>query len=260
MNVNSYIKPKRFGHLIINDVFKNYRMALISIGAVFGTLLVIYLLSAIDNENQYFHLVSYPLLLFIGGFILSSLSFGELHHPQKNYVYLTLPAATLEKFLSKLVISTIGFIAVSSLLFFCFSAIAAWVSNLIFNHAGPLFNPFDPVILLNMKIYLITQSIFLFGAVYFRSHAFIKTILILFALSMIISIYSGVLGRLVFAKFFDGWHNGPAYVDFDTLPAFQSWADNFFIKVGKVFEFLFWYLLAPFFWVLSYLRLRETEV
>lgn len=255
MNVENYFNIRRFALLIKNDILKQYRTFLTAIGAVTGILLAIILLSHKSSGFWNFHLVFYPLVLFIGGFILSSFTFAELHHPQKSYVYLTLPCSILEKFVCKFLLTSIGYIIISAVLFYLFSIIAAGLNMLLFKQTFPVFNPFDEVILQNIRIYMVTQSIFLFAAVYFKKNNLIKMILSLFLLSIVCSAFATLVLRLTY---WDYWDNG--FLIFSNSSELGFHAEPFFRKLSQIFEFLFWWIMAPYFWILGFLRLKETEV
>ena len=259
MKLNKYFEPKRFFHLIKNDILTSYRTLLIAVGAVTGVLLVINVSSALSSDSWSFHLPFYPLVLFIGGFLLTSSAFAELHHNQKSYVYLTLPCSILEKFLCKLLLTSIGYVAGSMIFYYIFSAMAAGINMLIFGVTYPLFNPFHAVILRCVSIYLVTQSIFLFAAVYFKNHAFIKLLLSLFALSLAIGLFTALAGRIIFWDYFSGFGRIEHFGFADPF-AFQDFMKSFAITFSKIAEIIFWAVMAPFFWILSFLRLKETEV
>ncbi len=255
MKVENYFNIRRFALLIKNDILKQYRTFLTAIGAVTGILLAIILLSHKSSGLWDFHHVFYPLVLFIGGFILSSLTFEELHHPQKSYVYLTLPCSIFEKFVSKLLLTSIGYVVGSAVLYYLLSLIAAGLNMLLFKQTFSVFNPFDDVILQNIRIYLVTQSIFLFSAVYFKKNNLIKMILSLFVLSIVCSAFAALVLRLAY---WDYWDNGPLI--FSNSSDIGFYAESFFRKLAQIFEFLFWWIMAPYFWILSFFRLKETEV
>jgi hypothetical protein len=255
MGKNNVFNPKRFCQLLRNDIFKQYRTILVSAGAIVGVLLAIILLS--HNSSQYwnFHEVFYPLVLFIGGFIITSLSFTDLHHPQKSYIFLTLPCSIFEKFISKLFLTSIGYIIGSSLLYYLFSVIARGVSNLLFGEAFMLFNPFDQTIIHSMKVYLVTQSIIFFGAVYFKKNHLVKTIFSVFLFSIIMSLFTGLIIRIVFEPYFEITH-----FEFFSNAGFNHQLESFFENFVKAIEIFFWWIMTPYFWIVSFLRLKETEV
>ena len=258
MQLNLQFNFNRFWHLIKNDVVTNYRTLLTAAGAALGILLFINFISMLSTGEPAVSLVFYPLILFIGGYLITSLSFNDLHHPQRSYVFLTLPASNLEKFLSKLVLTTVGYVLGTLILYFLFSVLMSTVNLIIFQESHPLFNPFDRVIWITIGVYLITQSIFMVGAVYFRKHAFIKINLFLFIVQIALALFAVILVKLVFIGYFEGWQ-----FNFDDIKlpsiAVEQRLENFFWGFVQFMKFLFYWVLAPVLWLVSYFRLKETE-
>ncbi|MBN1413068.1 MAG: hypothetical protein JW969_19670 [Spirochaetales bacterium] len=263
MKLTTFFSIKRFWLLLRKDFYTQSRSCLIGLGAIFSILFIVNISSILTSSQWNFNLVFYPLTLFIGGFIVTSMSFTELAAERSRIPYLTLPASILEKFVSKLAVTSIGYTIVSLLLYFVFSVVAFAFNSLVFWQAHPIFNPLDPVILRTISIYLVTQSIFLFGAVFFRGNAFIKTVLSLFALAIVYTGFTWLAGIVTYyslsmntsvvfpAAFMNG---GPgSYPFFQGLRAFGE-------IVLSVIKVLFWAVMAPLFWVISFFRLKETEV
>jgi len=258
MQLNLQFNFNRFWHLIKNDVVTNYRTLLTAAGAALGILLFINFISMLSTREPAVSLVFYPLILFIGGYLITSLSFSDLHHPQRSYVYLTLPASNLEKFLSKLVLTTVGYVLGTLILYFLFSVLMSIVNLIIFQQSHPLFNPFDRIIWITIGVYLITQSIFLLGAVYYKKHAFIKTNLFLFLLQLTVSIFIVFLVKIVFWNYIQGWSFSPEDIILSS-PAVEQQLENFFWGFAQFMKFIFYWVLAPVLWLISYFRLKETE-
>jgi len=254
MRTNSYFNFNRLYHLIRNELITQYRTLLIATGAIFGVLLFLNIITINASRTWDFHKTFYLIVLFFGGYTYTASVFKELHQYPKNYAFLTLPASIFEKFLTKFLTSSIGFIIVSVITYFLFSIIASIVTRLIFGSNFPIFNPFQNNIITSIKVYLITQSVFLFGSVYFKSHNLLKTLLALFLISIVLSFYSVLLTRILFIWTYENNIIFPP-IEFD-IHTFESLGN----QLAQIFSFIFHFLLAPFFWVLTYLRLKETEV
>jgi hypothetical protein len=253
---------RRLGLLLRRDFSGGYRGVLMAMVAVGGFVILASVVSAFSRDLGPMHPTLYVQLLFIGGFIVTSLTFRELHLDGQSVFYLTLPGSALEKFLSKLLVTSLGY-AVGSLLFYtAVSSAAEGINRLIFGYGHPFFDPFDPTILLAAAGYLVTQSVFLVGSVYFRRLAFVKTVLYLVLFGIVLSIVTGVALWLVFRDYADGrtivlrpyleelGRSG------EMEKALLPLAEGFW----RAARLLFWIVLAPVGWVISYLRLRETEV
>ncbi len=248
----------RFWHLIKNDLLTNYRTLMIAVGAALGLFLFANIISMISVDRVLVLTVFYPLILFIGGFIVTSQAFSDLHHPQRSYVYLTLPASNLEKFFSKLVLTTVGFVVFTLILYFLFSVFMSLVNLMLFGQSYPLFNPFGQTVWITIGIYAITQSLFLTGAVFFKRNALIKTLFTLFILQLVLSIFVAIVGRILFWDLFHGFEFSINVIE----PSFdiqEKW-ENFLFGFVDLMKFLFFWVLAPFLWFVTYTRLKETEV
>jgi hypothetical protein len=258
MNRDSLFDWKRLIHLIKNEIVGSYRSLLVTTGALAGILLVIYLLQMIGHNSRDFLQVWYFLILFIGGFVVSSKIFSPIHDRRQNYIYLTLPASDYEKFISKLLLSSVGWVIGATVCYVLFSIIAMAVSQLIWEDSMGIFSPFKADYLTGMAVYLVLQSIFVFGSVYFQKNALAKTVGSLFLFGLCLALITGLLARLIFAKYIP-WHSN---WEFDCSQYFNHVVDikAFFHGFVTVVKYLFWFGLAPFFWVLSVIRLKETEV
>jgi hypothetical protein len=263
MRMNDFISPARFRLLLKKDFYTQYKTYFIGIGAICCILFIVNIASVASWNSWNFNLVFYPLTLFIGGFIFTSLSFGELASEQSRISYLTLPASVFEKFASRLLVTSAGYVLVSVAFYFVFSVIAFAVNMLIFGVAHPVFNPAHPVIVLCIGLYLVTQSVFFAGAVYFRGNALIKTIVALFVLALafwifMAIVFAGALYGIVAIRHidfpFDLFFKGQYY------PAVPHEFDRISTVFAVVIQVLFWFVLAPLAWVIGYFRLKEVEV
>ena len=156
-----FFNPRRFLLLLRRDFSNGYRSVLIAMAAVSGFIILFSAISVMLGGSGEFHTVRFAGLLFIGGYIVSSLAFRELHQPDRSYFYCTMPGSLLEKFFSKLLVTSLGY-ALGTLIFYTILAVASeGINRLIFCHSHYFFNPLDVNIFLMMGIYLVTQSVFL---------------------------------------------------------------------------------------------------
>ncbi|MBN1698978.1 MAG: hypothetical protein JW881_15780 [Spirochaetales bacterium] len=264
MRITDFFNIKRFWLLIKRDVYMQYRTYLIGLGAIFCILMIVNVASIASAKYWNFNLVFYPLTLFIGGFIFTSLGFNELYHEQGRVSYIVIPASVLEKFSSKLIITSIGYVIFSLVVYFLFSVLVFFVNTLIFGLAHRIFNPFHPVIWLCIRVYCITQSVFLFGAVFFRRSAFVKTILGLFGLATCYVLFAAAVFLTMYLVLSAGGH---IYFSFElfTQTGPKGFGEPSVIRTIAVLlaynaNIFFWFGLAPLLWVTSYFRLKEIEV
>lgn len=264
MHANEYLSEKRFWHLLKHDVVVNLRQSLIGIGAVFGLLLIINVASVTSWDQWNMHEVFYPLTLLIGGHVFTSLAFRDLFHKQKSYVFLTLPASQIEKYLFKLISTTIGFAAVATIVYFLFSLLASGITTLFFRIAHPVFKPFSPFVWDVIPFYLVTQSVTFFGAVYFKKLHLLKTILSLTVFGILAGVVVTLLARVIFWEFFTGFftpNTEALFLDLDIsyfgqYPSFERFTKTLIL----VAQILFYAVMPLFFWITGFIRFRETEV
>ena len=254
MESNSFFDLNRLKNLLIRQISVNYRTWLIATGAItgfvmfVGTLNLIFDVENLDAESIFGFVLP---VFFIGGFIFTSMIFSELHSPHRGYLYLMLPASALEKLVSAWL--------VTSVLYVLFASCIIWLINLYFIFIAEVFttkyvelvNLFSFDILKIFGIYMVFQSIFFLGAVYFRKINFLKTILSGFVFVVIITVYSGLLSKLLFGS-----------ASFDNKTALDISSMNYTAEhvLKPLAEYLFWFALAPFFLIVSYFRLKERQV
>jgi hypothetical protein len=221
----------------------NMPSILVAAGAVFGSLLLISVLVGRYYPHNIAGLV--PLFFFcytLCGLILASKMFSELHTPQKAYSYLTLPVSTSEKLLGSWLLSSPVFSAVFlgiALLLFTIACALAGKMEL----AGEMFGREARV---SVMKFLIFQTVFFLGAVYFRNNNFLKTLLTLFLFSVAIGIYIAIMSWLLL----DGTYFNVAH------PQLAELVQN----AGRIIELAYWTLLGPFMLVTAYFRLKERQV
>ena len=254
----SIFNIKRFGLLLRNDLFRNYRTLLIGAGSVAAIYLIIILAPMIFSHNCVgydFHQGFFPMALFIGGFLLSAASFAEIHHSQKNTAFFMLPASRLEKLTSRLLLTNIVYVITAVVFYYLLNLVSIVLSAIFGCGPFPVFNLFTREMLIALLVYFVIQSIFLFGSIYFKNHAFMKTGLSLFALGNVIALFSLLMVRVVFFDFFNHMHAADNFMATDFL---------YLKDIGEtlltILKYLFYFVLAPYFWILSYIRLGEKEV
>jgi hypothetical protein len=203
----------------------------------------------------------YTNLLFIGGFIVTSLAFREARQNGSGIFYLTLPASSLEKFASKLLTTSVGY-AIGSLVFYAaVAALSEGVNRLIFGFGNGFFNPFDLDVLEAAGLYCIFQSIFLLGSVWWRKLAFVKTVLMLQVVAVGIAFVAGVAVRIAFARYFHGWS-----ITMNDIPGWDALMNQTvagygpLAAVARMLRIAVLAGTAPVCWAIGWLRLREIEV
>jgi len=185
---------------------------------------------------------TYLFVLYVGGFIVTSHAFNDLHDPKKGYYYLTLPCSNLEKFLSKWLMTSIGYALSVLLIYYVFSILSMLLNKLVFGYSQPPLNLMQTTLWIGIGKYFILQSIVLLGAIFFKRHVLIKTALSLSAFFIAIGL------TVIVAT----WMFYPLNIATSLIGAIMTT-----LKGGY---FIFWILLAPFCWYITYVRLCESEI
>jgi hypothetical protein len=264
---NTAFKPRRFAQLLLRDLAGGYKSLLVAMAAVAGSVILISALTVLGRKlagastGADFYPNMFVNILFLGGFIVTSFAFREVRQNGGGIFYLTLPASSLEKFASKLLATSVGY-ALGSLVFFtAAAAVSEGVNRLIFGFGNYFFNPFEQGILESLGYYLIFQSVFLLGSIWWRKLAFVKTVLMLQAVAVGIALVAGVALRIVFARYFRGWE-----IDFGTVPGMGLLIEQAtagygpLVQIGNVVRIVVLSATAPVCWLIGWLRLREIEV
>jgi len=243
---NQYINIKRLYLLLRNNLI-NSRFILIAVVVFFLAALISQRI--FWNETQKMSLIiarSGLGLWIIGGCVITSFSFNELFVIKRGYFFLALPASKQEKYFSKLITTTILWILLALIVYLAYIEINAW----LIGRPGLPFNPFRSdtwQILQPIKLYIILQSIFFLGSIYFKIHAFLKTLL---AIMVIFCFGMFICGLSLWILNSDISHYFYGNIDFEL--GINLLKNNFAIPAL--------YLIPPFCWMLTYIRFTESEV
>ena len=254
--MNELFAWRRLGLLIRNDFIGGYRMYL-NIGTV---VFIIMALNAIPAagfgqiRDRFYYTIFWG-MLFWWGSVHASLAFYDLLDKKMNESFLLLPASTLEKTVARYLYSSVFFV-LHMLVFTTITAfIIEGVNMLLFGRYNELFNPFDPVVWKAIGLFILIQPIFFLGSAWFKRLRWFKTILALSAIGMLL----GLLLLITVLIFFGGsFHeiyilNPGGFNDLDVNI-------NMFRSTVLVLKILFYGVVPPFCLIVTYLRVKETQV
>ena len=257
MKLSDTLEGKRLVNLLKRDVYLSWQSILIKSAALSAVIIVLTVINNMGRNPGFSHLINFALILFLVGYVITAKAFIDMHSKSRAYEWFMLPASILEKFIVRLTITSIGW-SVLFLAIYALSSLAGEGLNvLIFGYRHTLlFNPFAFSALKVVLLYLITQSVFLFGAAYFKSGHFVKTSLSIILFVVIIAALAVFIGRIFFFQYYEeivkpiylNWEN----LQYDLYPLLKA--------VSKVCKVAYYVLFAPFFWFLAYLRIKEKEV
>jgi hypothetical protein len=165
----------------------------------------------------------------------------------------------VEKLAEKLLLTAVVYPLLAIVSYLIYSLLLAGLSQLLAAESFAVFNPLAPMVGEVVHGYVVVSSVFLFGAAYFRSRHFIKTVLAvagIFALLAFIAAGTGFAALGDIMRDIDAGVYSGAAVD----PAQFGRLARLAARVGRVARFVFLWVVPPLMWVLTWLRLREAEV
>lgn len=235
----------RLVKFIQRQLTMNSNSLILGASSIFGSMFLLTAVVAYFHPTNLENIMKLHIVVFyITGYLLSSKAFAELNNPKKGYFYLTLPVSTLEKVAGSWILTSPLYVLSYCVFLLITFFTVSLITNISFG-STPLFNP---RYLENIPAYLVVQTLFFLGACYFKGNNFLKTILSIVLLIIGLSIFSAILGYLLFI---DGVHKEDIddglvnFVRFDLLHSFTMF---------------FWYLLGPFLLVVSYFKLKERQI
>ena len=269
---------KRFGYLLNKDFQENYKRYTIYFFTLLGIIAIILTWVSLDDylNNRRFNLQMHniellrmaSLIFAIGGLQFASTIMSPMDNKTKRIAYLITPASNFEKYLSRWLIVTIGYI----IAFF----IALWLADLLRVLICSFRFPDMEVKQLDFRalvcpddswsnnyvfpnryflgivatIYSLIQSIFVLGSLFWGKNSFVKT----FSVSVIIIALFILICRwtiLIFYGRIRGFEN--------MLGSFEP-DKRFTSEQAMLIAIIIISLFAITNWVLAYFRMKESEI
>ena len=265
MNPIKSFDIRRVGLLLAKEIFYQRRAPWVIVGALFIFLLIIHLLMASEDPGPYDlpanHIIFYVLTVIILGTIFTSSAFNELNNKSSAHHYLSIPASTLEKLISKWLVTGILFVIAFNVFYFLYALFSNVLTSSFFGMNTPTFNPFERQIQLDgfapfffCKLYLALHTVYLAGAIYFGKFAYFKTMI---AQSTISFTMIGLIAGIASLFLLPYWGENFANIRITQ----NSWIANSANEIFPTIGWIMLYLVFPL-WMLSYsyFKLKETEV
>lgn len=242
---------KRFDiNRMINFIKRQWALnaASLMIGALatFGSLLVVSIILGYFFHNMTTIIHIYLVTFYITICVFTSKIFDELHNPQKGYAYLTLPVSTAEKLWGSWILSA----PVFTVLFSIVCIILYFLACLVGGRMDAFHQIFDLNNLEGIATFIVIQSIFFLGAIYFKKNNFMKTVAVLIILWLALAAYARLLTwpfGLNYTHIYGNMNEGD-------LMKFRDFMMLWVRDIG------FYGLLAPFMMLVSYFRLKERQI
>lgn len=270
--MNQFFSFSRFRLLALKHWADNRRRYLLSLLALVGLLAGWFALVMIGNEKgnpmgTEVQKTAYFFLLFVAGAFYASQYFRDLGSKAKGSNFLLVPASTYEKLLCALLFAVLLFFVAFTAAFYLVDFIMVQIANSYWDEGkASVINIMDTSVLQfreapairAVSLFLLVQSAFLLGSVYFERYSFIRTVISGFVVGFI-------LFTLIYFLYdrFTPWGDFPegffvsSGVD---LQGIEERPVNAPAWIGGVYRFLLAYALAPFFWLVTYYRLKEKQV
>lgn len=241
--MNNTLSINRIGLLLKRFFIQNLRKDMRLMGAAIACSIFLHFVR-IPAVVGPFTPVIFWLCLYMAGTIYKL--FADRNH---GLMYTMLPASTLEKAVVSILIVSVYYVILAFFAEFIGCILGEIIRYLVmigmngFAEANLNFDiTFQDHLAMSLLILAMVQSIFLFGSIYFRKHAIVKTILVglglLFALVLVIVIIAAT------------------FMDTETRYTYSP----IFYGDATCISIIIISLITLFFWGMSYLRLRETEV
>ena len=256
MKKSNYFNFNRLFMLMYRQLRLKFNSILITTGAFAGIIIVVNLLSMFSchcNEicQQLYSSLSLP-MFFVLGMVFTSKIFDELHSPSKSCFYLTLPVSNTERLAASWLLSSVIYLIWWILAIFIINILISVLGFFLLNISFSWINMFSRHSMTVFGSYMVTQSVFLFGAIYFRKNNLIKTVFALFLIGLAISMLTSFSGLLIFGHGMNFSITNESNISDSMLP--------YFINLGEVMKYLYWIGVLPFFLLLSYISLKERQV
>jgi hypothetical protein len=215
--------------------------------------------------------VGMMIMIFVAGVFYPAIFFKEIHSRKNGAAYFMIPASQLEKMIVGVVMTVFYYFAMMMIAYVIGNLLGTFLNNMLASmnlffinmfHYSPLqwvlftnvFSKYmngQPVIEYAglfevLKAFLISQSIYLLGSIYFKNNQTFKTF---FAIIGILIIFTFLM--FIEVRLFIGG-NGLNVMGLHSPDDYKMIALN----ILHVFKYLF----VPYLWVVSYFRLTEKQV
>lgn len=232
----------------------NYEMQFLAISIFMFTVL----------DNRYFVLI----VIFLSGFIYSVHLHKYLFQKPNNLQFMLIPATITEKLISTVLLNTLYHFGKMVLAYY----IGNWLITLVYHFIlripipvnwdlfqvsslieanGNFQVKFNDVFWPVFSFFALTQSIFLFGSLYFNKHFVPKTVFF-----MLVFGFSLFLIQILIFKTL--W--GVKHISNAIIPMLVMIFDSKIPSIIRSSILYSCYLLIPYSWILSYFSLKEKEI
>ena len=225
-------------------------------------------------------------LILIAGIFYAARFFKEIHHSGNGIAYFMIPASQLEKLTVAIIMTTFYYYAMMIIVYVIGNLLGTFLNTMLGSMLWPddsnlsFFHVFESSLqwklfeepglfpkamfeiiksdIENIRnvswffpVFLVSQSLFLLGGIYFKRSQVFKTLFAIFLLFIFLLIVSSIEARLIIGNY-------KIVIDTANADQFKDW--EIWLKFLAIPAKIFYYLLPLYFWVVSYFRLTEKQV
>jgi len=244
------------------------RMFLISLAGYLGLTFIISFFIAVNIQGgsaevlNNFHLVAYIVLLFIGSVFISGKAYHDMNTTEKSITQLMIPASNFEKFISPLLLTSIGWIIISFTSYMLFALTSNMIWSVVFDLNSWYFNLFEyfkhPGSSYIIKSFFIIHAIFFLGSATFKKYAIGKTALAMFIVQNSMSFLWMFVMLILFGSFNSFDSNDIAISN--KLAEYEWFSVESLGKLRMVGEAVVYLVLPTILYLTAYFKLKEREV
>lgn len=242
--MNQIIDLNRIKYLIRKDILQICRSIPVGTAAIMGIIILKSFLEALlgDKESVKTAYNAIQTYIIIGGLILTSYAFQEMHKKEKCDDYILIPASAFEKTFTRFVLTSILLPLYIIVIVLLAKGIAGIVNALAFKFPIELYNPFNAKLGRFLLEYLIIQQIVFLGAAWFRKMHLVKTILACIVFAAVFGLPLLITGIM-----------------FIGIEGSEMGIIGYLKVLANIGEVFFYGFLAPFCWVVAWMRVREVQ-
>jgi hypothetical protein len=222
-------------------------------------------------------------LILIAGIFYAARFFKEIHHSGNGVAYFMIPATQLEKLTVAVVMTTVYFYVMMMITYIIGNLTGTFLSNMLasldffsislFHHSSLQWVLFEkaglfPIAMFEvinsdvgnirnagwfLSVFLLIQSVFLLGSIYFKRSQVFKTFLTVFLLFLFLFVLSLIEGKLILGDHIQTMTGAELKAASD-----KEW--DMWLEIFAVPAKICYFLLPVYLWVVSYFRLTEKQV
>jgi len=249
METNNFFCFKRASLLLKRTLYLSKKSYIIWMCIYLGMILLINLLS-INNNNfdSTGLLISSVIFMFMYGMNFTTGMNKAIHKPSRAFSYLTLPVSNFERLLVTWLVSSLIFAVLNALLIYFSIVLSAYLYYL---RTDVTVNYVDILDVLKLSLYyMVFQTAYLFGSIFFKKAQFLKTSLSLIVLFTLIIISMILLYKYTIHDFWHGEISSGQHFDLAYPGIFRM----------QFISIITYYITPILLLIATYFRIKEKEI